>query len=1442
MGLIDFHSQYDKIPVVYESARLNDNVDGTGGITVAWNSDTYEVLPVGASIVFNGVKYSLLEPYCPSEASAIHVRYEPTFLHPLARLTRVPFYISSRDSVGNALNLYTSSFTGLPRTIAQKLCDFMTEYGEMDAEFKQTFLTENGSTKTWTCQLAVNNANSAITVDFDGCSIKAAASRIADALGCNVFFDWNAHVIRFIAGSTISGEYYNCFRVLGGTANMAKRTLSGLYAPVTQRLMLNENDTDVQSGSIMVYGNPSIRLTTDLIFDDIYPKLELYVSDTMERLCYLTDENGDRIPDTYTTVNGEQVVATWKTYSKWYVKLEYADKTPYYHDTSIQIQDKPLCILFQPDYSNVNVDCPLAGRQFEVVYFDDPQGTREWEEDDVTPSTNPVEVPRGYFRIIFTSEGDTIVPTKQGEGVIPKVTNKVTLVNVAVETATDPNNNTYKEIAQSQLKAAASEVIGMMTADKPDYTGTVIGNLQNVMLGMQYTFTNNITGMQHSGVVTSINADLDTGVAQVTVGSWRRKTLTGGIRDKIDSISINTKAGDTVAENNETSISKTQFDALWKTTKKGTGNSEVIQTLQTDIEAIKQQSDAKFEIIYGNGTPTKNNEPAATWISEGTEAEHVQDIYYDINRAAASTGGRAWRWQFFQAGETATIYVNGVPTTTTFANDTYEWEEILDLDTRASLEKIRDVADDGILSAGSEKSRIYIEWRNAAEQYNNTLSSAYDVDVSTTLLSRRYWTLWRMLNGESGYTPYTGTGGYSAVPSWLSNIGTDTVLSVYGITAADYRTAWNGFYEELSSVMAEITGEQSTLITSKISYFISNSLPQTPYNEGDLWLNGDTLYMCTNPKTASQTAELSDWTPVTSQIGVSITNILAEIVVELEDNLNSIIGASGHPQYATVYMQDTTPSSYDIWLNTGNNTSLTVGNVTISDTHIISLFMEAYSVLGEGATFRIYKSNNFPPVANKFDLYMRRSTFHDNFTNSDIDGSLGVWVYSEEGWVKILDDTTGILQNYGDHIIMAVYGTSTVDSTRTDYASGITTASNYAEMFASAVNAATGTSALAAIRSIIVFENGHPTGVVKIDADRINANGKTISLSAGETLAFSGGTISFTGSTVNINAGDLNVDAENVNWKGTNLAPREVITNGTGSSKVVKFSVDNEGNVTMNNATMNSASVTGRIQASSLAIQEDAIIPSLFSEGVVSRKDGVYTKILAGKFEIGTYSIDEYGIITDSPKYRTSIVDGKPLIEYLDDDGNVVNGLTGDNTVIIETDSHDATPVVIKSVANSWNSERYSEIDSTVNPENVPMSRWLIISTSTYYKFVEGYVITRTGETETKTYNIGGSQANGNYNGRWFVDNTQSNNTPSADYMAKNTTKYYTEESITSYTYWKTEDGVTYEYRVTSRKLYTVSNGVMTYVTTKSEETRTGRTRDGSDSGWIDGGGNVISP
>lgn len=1038
---------------VYESARLNDNLDGTGGITISWNSAENNTIPVGTSVVYNNTKYTLLEPYAPQKASAIpHYRYEVTFQHPLARLARVPFYIKSTDSESNPIDLHTSTYTGYVQTIAQKLADFFTEYGTLDAEFAATF----GAWSTNFEQLSSALMTTLITVDFDGCSIRSAATRIADAVGCNVFFDWATKTIRFISGTTIDGEYYNCFRVLGGTTNMAKKTVSGLYAAVTQRLTLDST----WPGSMMYRDNngsrPEVLLTRDLIFDDIFPKMELYIKSARPRYCYLTDENGDKIVDHY-ELNGEVVASTtegavpvYKQYCKWYVSLRYNDvgMTDYTHDTRIQIADKPLCLLFQPDYTNTQVSSPLAGREFEVVYFQN--NTQEWEEDDVLPSETPFTAQAGEFRIVFGAEGETILPSLPADGLVPQVGNKVTLTNVAVEAATAPGNNTYKAIAQEELRLAALEVIALMDNDNGQYQYQSVSEIPVIGTGK--------TVDGHTGVVTNVSADLDTGVADITIGSWSRKTLSGGVRDKIDSVSVST-SGQTEGDR---AVSKTAFEALWHTTKKSNKAQEIANILGTRIDQIAQQADAQFNIIFGVGDPTVTH-PESSWATDEEKDLHLQDIYYDMNTEAASTGGRGWRWK----------KENGV----------YLWDDITDKDTLLSLQKIADVAGDGVLSGGAEKTRVFIEWKNAADEFNKILTSANDYGVSTDALETAYWNLWQILNDGVAKTSSTV---YNNTPSWLTDLsvtkrfsGTaiSSAMTIGGtsypsgseITPTMYREAWNDFYTAYAAVNTSITGQTQALVASKISYYASYNIPTPPYTAGAMWFklasqnqgekNG-VLYQCINTNTTGP-ASMSDWKKV-SNFGVSIGSLLATLYSHWEDKIEELHDwDDDYDDYIfpsiPVCIQSTQPELTIpiVWYNplnksvyikyTSYKSEIISASGSNADPEAIRLFDDIYAILGE-VTFTIW--NYLSDTATLYDLYGKRSSFTDSFTKQTIKGELSVWMKGDNAWTQVLDNTDGILQNYGDHIVAAIYGVDA--ATARSMGTNLTLAKNFAQLMAQA--------------------------------------------------------------------------------------------------------------------------------------------------------------------------------------------------------------------------------------------------------------------------------------------------------------------------------------------------------------------------------------------------------
>lgn len=224
---------------------------------------------------------------------------------------------------------------------------------------------------------------------------------------------------------------------------------------------------------------------------------------------------------------------------------------------------------------------------------------------------------------------------------------------------------------------------------------------------------------------------------------------------------------------------------------------DMIDDLRKRLDAVSAQTDQKMDIwMYGHAPlPTKDNQsesnlPASDWTTTQQMALHVQDIFYDTSRQAASRGGRTWRW----------VEANGV----------YYWEEVTDQDTIAALEKIADVASDGVLSAGTEKTRVLADWLRAVSEYRQQsgaigtyLQADYGSNLNSTwntyILALK--SLGTLLNNGVTYDMNTlGT------PSWLQDLTVDTTID----SPDGYRKAWNDYYEAQAKLIQAVANADKT--------------------------------------------------------------------------------------------------------------------------------------------------------------------------------------------------------------------------------------------------------------------------------------------------------------------------------------------------------------------------------------------------------------------------------------------------------------------------------------------------------------------------------------------------------------------------------------------------------------------------------------------------------
>lgn len=785
--LIGRSAEWPEPSNAFEIIQLDEDADGNGGLTLGWNSNENHVIPAGTKVG----EYVLMEPYFPQDNGGGKYRYEPKFSDPVALLEKTPFIFKTMDAEGDNLDLFTFPFTGLAGTIIGKLQDAIRQA-----------LGDN----SWLC-VTGQGITASITVDFDGDTLKSAAQKIAQACGCTLHYTWKQ--LNFGTRAVYGGnEFYNRFIVFGGTTNMSRKIVSGQYTSVVKRLTLNlENYPD----SVIDLSNGGTKMTKLLVFDDIYPKMELIVDSVYPRPCFLLDENGNKIPDGGYEVDGNDDyildengdrIPTYKKYTKWYVKLRYSDGTPFTLNNDIIIVGQTLKLLFQPDYDIFNPSqqqqetntSPLAGRSFEVVYFDTT--TKEYEADDV--NQDGYTATEGWFRIIFTAEGETIIPTNPDLQLVPKIGNKVTLINVAL-------TGNYVTIAQGQLLAAAQAAIG-------DFANVGLGGkaiayppLEDEVESddsteQQYPLPD-VGGTYDNLFVSSKTTDLITGRQEISYGTFGERSLITSMIDKIDNAQTSGGGGTTKSGVVRSEEENTPNGQNRKTLQEAGGNLGVktvtqyfnnqINGLIRDLDGVHDQVDQKIDMWFYKGVPYPNeyapthapNVPVSEWDVDDYEL-HEQDLYYDTSEVQDQyESSMVWRWE--------KVNVNGT--------ETWLWKLVADAHTIDAMDKIYNVSSDGILSAGAEKVRVYLEWRNCVHEYFEYTERANDYGITTELTNyvTAFTNLGKMLNGGANIN--IGTTDVDT-PSWLSNLAVNTTIP----DTSDYKAKWEAYYAALTALLQKI--------------------------------------------------------------------------------------------------------------------------------------------------------------------------------------------------------------------------------------------------------------------------------------------------------------------------------------------------------------------------------------------------------------------------------------------------------------------------------------------------------------------------------------------------------------------------------------------------------------------------------------------------------------
>ena len=601
-----------QVPVTKEAKR-EEELSKSDYISLSFNAAVKVVLPVGAYIEYTYYiddvrtvtrQFLLLEPYKPTQSSEMSWKYTPEFQHPKMALSKKIFYITTKNSQNEVIKQTNWSFVGVLSTLMGKVCDFLNN----DIKFGNC---------GWKAQ-TTNTLPNAINVSFTDNDVLSALTSIANAVGenCEYHIDYDNEIIYF--GKVVIGDtplnlavgenvgvpsiseskenYYNAFTVFGGTRNITQTNSKGENISSSDiRLQLEAGngsiDVDGKNYNYSIDSFSTIDLRQDkqteplftkvLNFSDVFPSLDTYVYNVRGREKYVLDSTtNQKIPLTY---NADGSVATYKTFTVWYMRLAYCttekinDKTPvnttndngtthYWYDFEVTddliIAGKTPSCSFEPNLNANALSTPLAGRGtngeyvgFELNYHKNSSSSHE--SDDV--STTKFNILAGDYEIIYQQDNNVIVPTNADEQLIPHgeslpslKCNITVLYNIAM-------SDVYKTDAQTRLlNKAKAEIIRLMS-DLNNYTFKSYPQVferknphlqigQNVMYndGQGYKLNTRILKL-------STNIDFDF-IQEITIGNQTIKGTITQLKEDVQSIITNgnnASNGYTVAQIND---------------------------------------------------------------------------------------------------------------------------------------------------------------------------------------------------------------------------------------------------------------------------------------------------------------------------------------------------------------------------------------------------------------------------------------------------------------------------------------------------------------------------------------------------------------------------------------------------------------------------------------------------------------------------------------------------------------------------------------------------------------------------------------------------------------------------------------------------------------------------------------------------------------------------
>lgn len=194
-----------------------------------------------------------------------------------------------------------------------------------------------------------------------------------------------------------------------------------------------------------------------------------------------------------------------------------------------------------------------------------------------------------------------------------------------------------------------SETARSMEAD-PDCYYLLMGILNSELDGARsyvslYGFSEILPGRITTDVLRDPDGNLIIDLANALITAKNGARINANLTIGPDSSGLGNLSEWSDAEDSINNAQSTANSALQKAQE---AQDYIDNTLPSEIAEINNRLDGVVENWFYEYTPTRQNEPAATWISEGEEADHVGDTFTNIQQyvddATTPDAGKSWRW------------------------------------------------------------------------------------------------------------------------------------------------------------------------------------------------------------------------------------------------------------------------------------------------------------------------------------------------------------------------------------------------------------------------------------------------------------------------------------------------------------------------------------------------------------------------------------------------------------------------------------------------------------------------------------------------------------------------------------------------------------------------------------------------------------------------------